>query len=125
MPCGMSFFYCAIFKRLLLWLLTDVCEDTTINIQYMTIDSIRSLRSQEYCRTTKLRRIEPATSWSLSANEAIEWVTTTVSLTLTKRSCLRSSDVARANTITLDVVLTILRADVTMQKQSHDQVHSS
>ena len=42
-------------------------------------------------------------------------MTRTVSLRFAKRCSLRSSDVTRADTITLDVVLTVLGSDVTSQ----------
>ena len=37
----------------LLWLLADVSEDTAVNIEHVTVNGIRSLRSKEYCRTTE------------------------------------------------------------------------
>jgi hypothetical protein len=66
------------------------------------------MRSQEHCGTTQLRRIKPTACGSLGTDEAVEWMTASVRLTLTKRSGLRSSNVARTNTITLNVILTIL-----------------
>ena len=106
----MPFFF--VYLDVLFRLLADISENTTIDIEHVAIDSIRSLGSQEYGRATKLRRVEPTSGRSLGTDEAIEWMTTAIRLTLAERSCLRSSDIARANTITLDVVLTILRADV-------------
>ena len=42
-------------------------------------------------------------------------MTATICLTLTKRCCLWSCDITRAQAVALDVVFTILRADVTCQ----------
>ena len=39
-------------------------------------------------------------------------MTAAIRLTLAQRSCLRSSDVARTDAVTLDVVFSIFRADV-------------
>ncbi len=96
----------------LLRLLANVGQDATINIQYVAIDGVRSVRSQEDSRTAQLRRIEPAAGRCLGADERIEGMTAAVRLTLTKGSGLGSGDVAWANAVTLDVVLSVLRADV-------------
>ena len=42
-------------------------------------------------------------------------MSTAVRLTLTQRCCLRSSDVTRANAVALDIVASVLRADVARQ----------
>ena len=78
----------------------------------MAVYGIRSLRCEEYGGTAQLIGLEPATCGGLGADERIERVARTVSLLLTQRSGLRRSDVTRADTVALDVVLAILRADV-------------
>lgn len=69
-PVGSSLKYafCTV-NSALRWLLADVGKDTSVNIEHMTVNGIRSLRSQEYCRTTEFRWIEPTSSRSLSADE--------------------------------------------------------
>ena len=64
-------------------LLADVGKDTAIDIQHVTIDSVRSMRCQEDGRTTQLLRIEPASGRCLGADEAIERVTAAIGLLLT------------------------------------------
>ena len=99
----------------LLRLLTDVSENTTVDIEHVAIDGVRSMGCEEHSRPPEFRRIEPATCRCLGTDERIDRMTAAVGLTLTERSRLRGCDIARADTITLDVVLTILRADVTSQ----------
>ena len=79
----------------------------------MTVDGVRGMRGQEYGGTSELRRIEPATCGCLGTDERVEGMATAISLTLTERSGLRGGDVAWANAVTLDVLFTVLRADVT------------
>jgi hypothetical protein len=69
-PVGSSLKYafCTV-NSALRWLLADVSKDTSVNIEHMAVNGIRSLRSQEHCRTTELRWIEPTSSRSLSADE--------------------------------------------------------
>src|SRR5699024_3049208 len=63
----------------------------------------------------KFFRSQPAACRSLGADERVERVTATVGLLFTQRSSLRGSDVTRTDTVTLDVIFTIFRADVASQ----------
>ena len=74
----------------------------------MTVDGIGSVRSKEHGRSTKFRGIEPAACGCLGTDKTVERMAAAVWLTLAERSRLRSGDVARPDTITLDVVSTIL-----------------
>ena len=87
-------------------MLTDISQDATINIKDVSIDEITGIRSKEYGRPHKVFRRSPTCSGSLTDDETVERMTATVSLKLTKRSGLRCCNVARANAVTLDVVLT-------------------
>ena len=101
-------FFLWVMRIFLLRLLADVGEDTTIYIEHVAVDGIAGVRSQEHGGTTQLRRIEPTSGRSLGADERVERMTAAVRLTLAQRCGLRSSDVARANAVALDVVLAIL-----------------
>ena len=92
----------------LLGLFADIGQNTTVNIQHMTVDGIRSMRSQEHSGTTQFLGIQPTTGRCLGADERIERMAATVWLTLTQRSGLWSCDITWANTVTLNVILTIL-----------------
>ena len=74
----------------------------------MTIHGIRSVRSEEHGGTTQLLRIEPTSGRSLGTDEAIERMTAAIRLLFTQRCSLWCGDLARADTVTLDVILTIL-----------------
>ena len=50
-------------------LLTDVGENTAIDVEHMTVNGVRCMRSEEHSGTSKLRRIEPTTSRRLGADE--------------------------------------------------------
>ena len=111
-PIIFSPFHFFIFSPLLR-LLADVGQDSTIHIEHVTIHGVRGMRGEEHSGTSQLRRIEPTASRCLGTDEAIEWMAAAVRLAFTQRSSLGRSNVARAYAVTLDVVLTILRADVT------------
>jgi hypothetical protein len=50
-------------------LLTDVGENTAIDIEHMTVNGVRCMRSEEHSGASELRRIEPTTSRRLGADE--------------------------------------------------------
>ena len=70
------------------------------------------MRSEEHSGATQLFGVEPTTCGCLGTDERVERMTTSIGLALTKRSCLRGGYVTRTDTITLDIVLTILRTNV-------------
>ena len=92
----------------LLRLLAYISEDTAIDIENVTIHGIGGFGGEEDSGTCEFLRIEPTASRSLGADEAIKGMTTAIWLTLAQRSCLRSSNITRANAIALDVVLAVL-----------------
>ena len=102
----MPFFIVAISGNFLFRLLADIGENTTIDIEHVAIDSIRSLGSQEYGRTTKLRRIEPASGRCFGTDEAVERMTAAVWLNFAQRSGLWCGDITWTYTIALYVMLT-------------------
>ena len=102
----MPFFF--VYLDVLFRLLADISENTTIDIEHVAIDSIRSLGSQEYGRATKLRRVEPTSGRSLGTDEAVEGMLAAVSLAFAQGSGLGSGNVARTNAVALYVVFTIL-----------------
>ena len=53
----------------LLRLLADVSEDTSIYVEDVAVNGVRSLGSKEYCWTTELRRVEPTACRSLCTDE--------------------------------------------------------
>lgn len=69
---------------MLFWLFADISKDTTINIQDMPVDGIRSLRGKEYSGTTQFIGIQPASCRSLGADEGVERMAATIRLTLTE-----------------------------------------
>ena len=93
---------------ILLRLLADICEDTTVDIEHMAIDGVRGMRGEEHSGASEFRRIKPTACGGLGTNERVEGMAADISLTLTERSRLRSGDLARANAVTLDIVFTIL-----------------
>ena len=93
-------------------ILTDISEDTTIDVYDLTVDEVRCRRSEEYSETLEVLCLAPALCRCLRTDETIKRSHGTVCLLRTKRSGLRSRDVARSDRVTLNIVLTILRADV-------------
>ena len=89
-------------------LLSDISEDTSIHIKDMAVHEIRSIRCEEYYRSHEVLWITPAFCRCLCHDEGIEWMTASVWLALTEWSSLRSSDVSWTDSVTLDVVCTIL-----------------
>ena len=81
----------------------------------MAVYEVGSVGSQEYCRSLQIFSCAPACCRSLGDNELIERMSGSIGLSLAKRSGLRSSDVAGSNAVALDVVLTVLGADVSGQ----------
>ena len=79
----------------------------------MAVYKIRSIGGKEHSRTHKIFGSTPAGGGSLGDDEAVERVTAAVGLTLAQRCGLLCGDIAWADAVALDVVLAILRADVT------------
>lgn len=46
-----------------------ISKDTAINIENVSIDSVRSLRGKEYCGASEFAWVEPATCRCLGADE--------------------------------------------------------
>ena len=57
----------------------------------------------------------PTASRRLRHDELVERMTTAVGLTLTQRCCLWCGNIARTDTVALNVVLAIFRTNVTRQ----------
>ena len=63
-------------------LLTDVCEDTAVNVKDMTVYEVGSVGRKEYCGTCQIFRFAPTLCGGFSYDKAVERMTRTVGLTL-------------------------------------------
>ena len=61
--------YRNLFYQLLFRLFSDISKNTTIYVENVTVNSVRSFRSKEHGRTCQFFRIQPTTGRSLSADE--------------------------------------------------------
>ena len=59
-----NLFYLTLFR-----LFSDISKNTTIYVENMTVNSVRSFRSKEHGRTCQFFRIQPTTGMRLSADE--------------------------------------------------------
>ncbi len=96
-------------------LFADVGEDTAIDIEDMAVDSVGSMGSEEDSGSAEFFGFEPASRGCLGADEYIEGMTAAIGLVFAQRRGLRGSDIARSDTVALDVVCTVLGADITGQ----------
>ena len=92
----------------LLRLFADIGKNTAVNIKDMSVDEVGCIGCKEYCRTLKVFSIAPASCRSLGNDELVERMAAAVSLSLSERGCLRCCDIARPDTVALDVVLAVL-----------------
>ena len=91
-----------------LGLFADIGQYAAIDVKHMAVDSIRGMRGQEYCGSAQLFRLQPAPGRRLGTDERVEGMATAVWLPFAQWGCLRCGDVARADAVALDVILTIL-----------------
>ena len=57
------------FYQLLFRLFSDISKNTTIYVENVTVNSVRSFRSKEHGRTCQFFRIQPTAGRSLGADE--------------------------------------------------------
>src|SRR3712207_3517133 len=81
----------------------------------MSVYEVGGFGSEEYRRTCQIFRSSPTGSRSFGNDELVERMARTVGLDLAQRRSLRSSDVARADAVALDVVFAVLRSNVAGQ----------
>ena len=93
-------------------LFADISENTSVHIENMTVDSVRSMARKEYGRSSQFFRLEPSSCRSLGADETIKGMARAVGLTLSQRCSLRCSYITGTYTIALNVIFSIFGADI-------------
>ena len=81
----------------------------------VAVDRVGGMGGQEHGRAAEFARVEPAAGRGLRADEAVEGMAAAVGLAFAERGGLRRGDVAGADAVALDVVFTVLGADIAGQ----------
>ena len=84
----------------------EVGEEAAVDVENVAVDEVGGVGGQEHGRAAQIIRLAPALSRSLGDDELVEGMTAAGSLTLTQRRGLLGGDVAGADAVALNVVLT-------------------
>lgn len=104
--------YCDAYTIFLLRLFANVCQNTAIDIQNVSVYGVGGIGGKEYCGACKLIGFEPAACGRLCADERIEGMARAIGLAFAQGRRLGSGDVAGTYGVALNVVAAVFRADV-------------
>ena len=84
-------------------LLSNVCEDSTVDVEDVAVDEVRCIGSQEHGGALQVLGRAPTGCWRLGNDELVKRVTAAIGLRLAQRCGLRRGDVAGPNAVALDI----------------------
>lgn len=93
-------------------LFSNISQNPAIHIQNV---SVYKIRRKEYCRSFQILRRSPTCSRCFCNDKLIKGMTLSIRLNLTKWRSLRCCNITGANTITLDIIFTIFRRNISGQ----------
>ena len=87
-----------------LWLLSDICQNTAVNIKNMSVYKIGCIRCKKYCRAAEIIGFSPSFRRCLCQYKAVKRMTRTIRLALSQRCRLRCCNISGTNAVALNII---------------------